>query len=87
MKDVLMMMLSGCPHCKRANAMIDELISENPKYAEIAIKRVDEEEEKEFAASLDYYYVPTFYVDGQKLHEGVPTKEKIQAVLDAELAD
>ena len=82
-----MMMLSGCPHCKRANAMIDELISENPKYAEIAIKRVDEEEEKEFAASLDYYYVPTFYVDGQKLHEGVPTKEKIQAVLDAELAD
>ena len=37
------------------------------------------------ADSLDYYYVPTFCVNGQKIHEGVPTKEKIRAVYEAAL--
>lgn len=83
MKEVLMMMLPYCPHCRKANELIAELQEENPAYKEVVIRRVDEEAEKAFADSLDYFYVPCFYVEGEKLLEGVPTKGKVKAVLDA----
>lgn len=85
MKEILMMILSDCPYCKQADRMIKELQEENEKYQGAVIKRVDEEEDTELAASLDYYYVPSFFVEGEKLMEGVPTKEKVRAVLDAAL--
>lgn len=85
MKDVLMMILPLCPHCRRADKMLEELMAENPAYRDIPIRRVDESVEVEFANSLDYYFVPTFYVDGEKLMEGIPTVEKVKAVLDKAL--
>ena len=85
MKEVLMMVLSDCPYCHQAYKMMDELKSEHPEYADIKIRIADEEKESELADSLDYYYVPTYFVDGIKLHEGVPTKEKVQAVYEAAL--
>lgn len=87
MKDVLMMVLSDCPYCKQANRMIEELKKENDAYGKIAIRRVDEEMDTKLAESLDYYYVPSFFVDGKKLMEGVPTKEKVKAVLDAAMKE
>lgn len=77
-----MMILPGCPHCRRADRMLKELVEEEPAYGSIPIRRVDESVEVEFADSLDYYFVPTFFVAGEKLMEGIPTKEKIRAVLD-----
>lgn len=85
MREVLMMMLTDCPYCRQADGMIQELREENEKYARVEIRRVDEEADTELAASLDYYYVPSFFVDGKKLMEGVPEKEKVRAVLDAAL--
>lgn len=85
MREVLMMMLPDCPYCRQADGMIQELREENEKYARVEIRRVDEEADTELAASLDYYYVPSFFVDGKKLMEGVPEKEKVRAVLDAAL--
>jgi hypothetical protein len=46
---------------------------------------VDENIEVDFANSLDYYYVPTYYVDGKKVHEGAASRENVRAVLDAAL--
>ena len=57
------------------------------RYGAVPIRRVDESVETALADSLDYYYVPTFYVDGVKRMEGVPSKEKVRAVLDAALAE
>ena len=85
MKDILMMILSDCPYCHNADRMIAQLTAENPAYESLTIKRVDEAVETEFANSLDYYYVPTFYVGGEKLLEGVPTLAKVRAVLDRAL--
>lgn len=85
MKEILMMLLPGCPHCRRANKMIEKLVEENPAYGNIPIRRVDESVEVEFANSLDYYFVPTFYVAGEKLMEGVPTEEKVRSVLERAL--
>lgn len=86
MKEILMMYLPGCPYCKMAEGMLKELMEE-PKYQSLSIRRVNEAAEKAFADSLDYYYVPCFYVDGAKLLEGVPTKKKVKAVLDAAMGD
>lgn len=87
MKEVLMMILSDCPYCKAADRMIEKLKRENPEYEAVQIRRADEEIEEELAKSLDYYYVPSFFVDGVKLMEGVPTEEKVEAVLKAALGD
>lgn len=86
MKKVLMMVQQGCLHCRRAFELMDQLSKENPQYAQVSVKIVDELQEKEFADALDYWYVPTYFVDGQKVHEGVPSLEKIQAVFEAALS-
>lgn len=83
MKEVLMMLLPDCPHCHRADQMVEQLQRENEAYRKVIIRRVNEAAEPDFANSLDYYYVPTFYVDGVKLLEGVPTLDGVRAVLDA----
>lgn len=82
MKEILMMMLPDCPHCHRADALLKQLRAEDERYRDISIRRVDESAEPEFADSLDYYYVPTFYVDGVKRMEGVPSEDKVREVLE-----
>lgn len=82
MKEILMMMLPDCPHCRRADALLKQLREEDGRYRDIPIRRVDESAEPEFAETLDYYYVPTFFVDGVKRMEGVPSKGKVRDVLE-----
>jgi glutaredoxin len=84
-KEVLMMVMAGCPHCIRARQMMAELCEAHPEYAAIPVKIVDETVEREFAESLDYYYVPTFFVEGEKLHEGRPTLDAVERVFKAAL--
>lgn len=86
MKQVKMMYLKSCPHCKRAFAMVEELKKEHPEYQNIAIETIEEQDEEAKTAGYDYWYVPTYFVDDVKLHEGVPSKDKIEAVLKAALA-
>ena len=78
MKEILMMVLEDCPYCRQADAMIAQLREENEKYRGITVKRVDEEADPGLAETLDYYYVPCFFVEGKK---------QVQAVLDAALAE
>ena len=70
MKDVLMFVLPGCPHCKLALKFQEELMDANPAWRDIPIRIVDESREAAFADAHDYYYVPTWYVDGEKVFEG-----------------
>ena len=44
---------------------------------------VDEDREADYAAQFDYYYVPCYYVDGVKVHEGHAEKEDVAAVFQA----
>lgn len=81
-----MMILSDCPYCHRAFVIEEELKKENPAYAAVVPEVIDESVHPEIADSLDYYYVPCYFVDGKKIFEGVPDKEKIKAVFEAALA-
>ena len=87
MQSILMMILPNCPHCRRALALLDELRAERPDYAAIPLQIEDESRNKALADSLDYWYVPCCFVGGKKLHEGVPSREAMRAVLDAALLD
>ena len=80
MKEITMFTSASCPHCKNAERMTEALLAKHPEYRDIKIKRVDENKEPEYAAKFDYYYIPTFYVDDVKMHEGVPTEQAIEKV-------
>lgn len=86
MKEVTMFVKSGCPFCDEADAYISQLAAEDDRYKNIKIKVIDEDVEVDLANSFDYYFVPTFYVDGSKLHEGIPSKDAVKATLDAALS-
>lgn len=85
MNTLYMFVTSWCPYCKKALSWMKELEAENPAYKDINIKIVDEEEETEIARKFDYYYVPTYFLNEEKLFEGVPTKEIIKGVYDKSL--
>lgn len=82
MKEIWMMVLPGCPYCRQAETLLEELMEENPAYRALSVRSINERKEKALADSLDYYFVPTFFVDGEKLMEGVPDKAAVKAVLD-----
>jgi len=77
---------SWCPHCRRAHRLMDELMHENPKYKELKIRVIDEEKEADIANQYNYYYVPTYYLDSEKIHEGVPNKEVIHTLFETALS-
>ncbi len=81
MKEILYFYLQGCPYCKRADEYLSELITENPEFAEIKIAKVEEWQNAAFARGYNYHYVPCLWIGKQKIHEGIPTKEKIRACL------
>jgi glutaredoxin len=83
MKEIKMFLMETCPHCRRALELMDEIYSENPEYRDIPVKKIDETKESAYASKFDYYYVPTFYVGDEKLHEGVPSKEAVKKVFEA----
>ena len=80
MKPVLMFTLAGCPYCREALAWMDALRRAHPEYAAVPLTLVDEREQPDVANAYDYWYVPTFYVGADKLHEGAATPEIIVRV-------
>ncbi|MGB4438775.1 MAG: thioredoxin family protein [Sedimentibacter sp.] len=82
MRKVTIFYLENCPHCRRAFNIIEELKSNNPEYSKVEINLIEESKNVQAASAQDYYYVPAFFVDGVKLHEGVPSMEIIKAVLE-----
>lgn len=82
MKKITMFLLESCPYCQGALRIMDILFAENPKYLSLEIEKIDESIHPDIAKKYDYYYVPTFYVDGEKLHEGAATIKKIRRIFD-----
>lgn len=81
MKPITIFYLTHCPFCKRAMQYIDELIQEYPEFLDIQIEKIEEEEHADIAEKYDYYYVPTFYIDGKKVHEGGIFKNEVETLL------
>ncbi len=86
MKNIIMFETSWCPHCLRAHGFIEELLQDNPAYKDVQIEYIDEELHPDIANQYDYYYVPTFYVDFVKIHEGAVTKASVESVFTEALS-
>lgn len=85
MKPVTMFITDWCPYCKQAITLMDDLKRENPEFADLKVEIIDEELQPEIAKQYDYYYVPTYYIDKIKIHEGVPSKDIVRKVFEEAL--
>lgn len=85
MKKITIFYLERCPFCKRAFKFIEELKAEHSEYADIQIETIEETEQPQIADKFDYYYVPTFYLEDEKIHEGGIYKDEIKKIFDAAL--
>ncbi len=81
MKTVKLFYLKSCPFCRKALRYIDELKAAHPELAVVGIEMIEESEQAEVADRYDYYYVPTFYLDGRKVHEGGIYPEEVEKIL------
>ena len=77
--------MATCPYCKQALSWMDTLFAENIRYKETEIEIIDESLRPDIANQYDYYYVPTYYVGGEKLHEGAASQAIVRHVFDAAL--
>lgn len=84
MKPIKLFYQPRCPFCKRAFQYIDEL-KKRPEYKDIAIECIDETEHPDIADRYDYYYVPTFYVGDEKVHEGGIFPDEVEPIFKAAL--
>ena len=78
-------MLDLCPHCKAALGWMDELCAQDAAYRSIEVEKIEERQNPEIADKYDYYYVPSYYIDEEKVHEGVASFEIVKRVFDAAL--
>jgi thioredoxin 1 len=79
-KEITIFHLNGCPHCANAFRWQRELFEAHPEYKKVPVKLVEERENASYANKFDYWLVPTYYVDGVKMHEGVTKKDIIEKV-------
>ena len=69
MKELTMFYLDDCGYCAKARQALDELFQENPAYAAIPLRRIEESREPALADTYDYYAVPSFFIRKEKLFE------------------
>ena len=86
MKTITMFIMETCPHCRAALQWMNDLIANNEKYKALTINIIDERKQPEVANKLSYYYVPTYYVDDEKVHEGSASEAAVKKVLDYALS-
>lgn len=85
--NTLILFKSGeCDYCRMAEKFLDQLVQENPRYRDIVIQIVDEDENLALSSQYDYTFVPAFFMNGKLVGEGMLSREKIQEILDTALA-
>ena len=70
-----------CPFCVKALRYIEEARSAYPELQGVELEIVDELERTDYADEFDYYYVPTFYLGREKLHEGGIYADEVVEIL------
>lgn len=85
MKPVKLFYLRSCPFCKKALRYIEDAKAADPALTAVEIEMIEESEQPALADTFDYYYVPTFYVDGVKVHEGGIYPDEVEKILRSAL--
>lgn len=80
MKSIILFHFDACPYCQQARHWITDVFEKHPEYRKVPLTLVDEKKQPAVADQYDYYYVPTFYIDGKKVHEGAASYEIVEDV-------
>ena len=75
---MLFVCYSKCGTCKKAQKHLD---IHRPDFPNIMIQMIEESEQAELANQYDYYYVPSYFYNEEKLHEGAITEEELLNIL------
>jgi len=92
MKELLMFHRDDCGYCDKARRALAELREEDAVYRDFPITMIEETQQPELADRYDYYAVPSFFADGEKVFEArigmsyEDIKAAVKAALDAALA-
>ena len=73
MKKITLLKMQGCPYCAQAFGAIKEVKAEYPEFADMEVEVIDkknDERAKDFEGK--YYYVPSMFIDGEKIYEAHP---------------
>ena len=88
MKKITMIKIPGCPYCAKAKKAFEELC-QKPEYANAEVEVIDEQLQPELVTPYNgkYYYVPSLFIDGEKLCEAQPGQdyETIKAAVEKTL--
>lgn len=89
METLTLFYLRFCPYCRNAKRALAQLAEEEKRYADLAIRWVDEAEDRALADRYDYYYVPSLFAGERKLYEAEPGEsyEACKARLKAALGE
>ena len=93
MKTLTMIEMAGCPYCANAHRAMEALRTEG--YERVQVDFIDENKEPEKTQPFagQYYYVPSIFMDGEKLYEAQPGQSydkiyaEVKRVFDAARAD
>ena len=88
MKKITVLHLDDCPYCHNAKRAVEELKAENLEYAKLDIEWIEESRQPELAKPYgkDYYYVPSIFIDGQKVYEAHPGESYEECLASVEKA-
>ena len=78
MKDLKLFALRDCPYCQRVFAYLAAY--ELP--SDVNLRIIFEDEEKQLADSYDYYYVPSFFLNEVKIHEGALNEKDFISLME-----
>ena len=81
MKKITMFMFEGCPYCRQARNVQQQFL-DDPAYSGIEIEMIDEHLHPDIADRYDYYFVPSYFYEGRKLHEGAAEQGDLQRIFD-----
>lgn len=91
MKKLTLFYLEGCPYCDNARRALAQLREEKAQYAAAEVEWIEESRQPSLAGGYDYYYVPTVFLDREKLYEAHPgesfgaCKDQLRQCLDKAL--
>ena len=93
MKKLTMIEMEGCPYCANAHRAMEALRAEG--YEAVQVDFIDENKEpaKTQPFAGQYYYVPSIFMDGEKLYEAQPGQSydkiyvEVKRVFDAARTD
>ena len=74
--EILVFELPGCPYCRRGRKLVSELSEELSLKDRVTFRYVDETAEKALSDAHDYYYCPSWFLNGRKIYEEDPSRSE-----------